>query len=406
VIAIQAPTIAPPYPVRWPLGLPFVARNLVLRWRDLLGMMLGVGIALGMGMTLLGVNSARQEIITGDFKKAGTDVYVVSEGGTMVPILPSDTPGTIKHAAHVLAQVRAQPTVRSAIGVMTFTMTRDLEGPRRPDQPTEIMSVMGVDGDPAGIPNQLVINDGRWLRRTGEIVLGPRLAKEKRFVVGDALRLNGRAFTIVGIGKLRGLGYGFSGDTQVYMDYGAFRQRADVGDLLTFIAVSTSSRPTAMQQIRDLGSLSVYSLDDLLGQLDKVNASGTVIYWIMIVLTLSIAGLFVSTVLNHSVATRRLEFATLRAIGLPQRTILTTVAVEATAISLVAGVIGVGISLFLGGLTNALAAPQFGFDALYVADAGLFELVFALALGLGLVAGLVPARRATRVDPVDVLREA
>ena len=37
---------------------------------------------------------------------------------------------------------------------------------------------------------------------------------------------------------------------------------------------------------------------------------------------------------------------------------------------------------------------------------GLFGLVFALALGLGLVAGLVPARQATGVDPVEVLREA
>ena len=107
MVALQAAPAT--YDVHWPLGLPFAARNLVLRWRSLLGMMLGVGIALGMGMTLLGVSAARQEITNGDFTRAGTNVYVVSEGGTMVPYLPSDTPGTIKHAAHVLAQVRAVP---------------------------------------------------------------------------------------------------------------------------------------------------------------------------------------------------------------------------------------------------------------------------------------------------------
>ena len=41
-----------------------------------------------------------------------------------------------------------------------------------------------------------------------------------------------------------------------------------------------------------------------------------------------------------------------------------------------------------------------------LADANLFLLVFGLALFLGLVSGLFPARRATRVDPVEVLREA
>jgi putative ABC transport system permease protein len=370
------------------------------------GMMLGVGIALGLAMTLLGVSAARQEIINGDFVRAGTNVYVVTEGGTMVPYLPSDTPGSIKHAAHTLALIRGLPDVSSALGVMSFTMARDRPGPRRRDQPTEIMAVMGIDGDPTSIANQLVLTDGRWLRRAGEVVVGPRLAREEGLHLGDTLRLNGRDFSIVGIGKLRGLGYAFSGDTQVYMDYRAFRQRAEVGDLLTFIAI-TSSRPAeAVRQIQDIGSLAAFSTDDLLRQLDNLNASSNVIYWIMIVLTLSIAGLFVSTVLNASVSERRLEFATLRAIGLPRRIILMTVAIEATAISVAAGVVGVILSLFMGFLTNTLFAPQVGFDTLYVADASLFLLVFTLALGLGLLAGLRPARRATRVDPIDVLREA
>jgi ABC-type antimicrobial peptide transport system permease subunit len=41
-----------------------------------------------------------------------------------------------------------------------------------------------------------------------------------------------------------------------------------------------------------------------------------------------------------------------------------------------------------------------------VVDAGLFEAVFVLALALGVISGILPARQATRVDPVDVLREA
>ena len=158
--ALAQPHATAAYSLRWSRRLPFVVRNLVLRWRGMLGMMLGVGIALGFGMTLLGVSAARQEIVNGDFVRAGTNVYVVTEGGTMVPVLPSDRPGNIKHAAHVLAQIRGFPDVRSAIGVMTFTMDRDREGRRRIDEPAEIMSVMGIDGDPTAIPNQAGVHGG------------------------------------------------------------------------------------------------------------------------------------------------------------------------------------------------------------------------------------------------------
>ena len=86
--------------------------------------------------------------------------------------------------------------------------------------------------------------------------------------------------------------------------------------------------------------------------------------------------------------------------------VLATVAGEAVLISLAAGAVGVGISLVLGALLNGLVAPTYSIEFLYAADLGLFLLVFVLAMGLGFIAGLLPARQAVRVDPVEVLREA
>jgi ABC-type lipoprotein release transport system permease subunit len=54
---------------------------------------------------------------------------------------------------------------------------------------------------------------------------------------------------------------------------------------------------------------------------------------------------------------------------------------------------------------NRYLAPLYQFEYLYAADLAALVTVLLLALGLGLVAGLLPARQATRVDPVDVLRE-
>jgi ABC-type antimicrobial peptide transport system permease subunit len=66
----------------------------------------------------------------------------------------------------------------------------------------------------------------------------------------------------------------------------------------------------------------------------------------------------------------------------------------------------VGLSLLLGLWVNVSVAPAYGLEYLYVADAGTFALVLALGLALGVVSGLLPARQATRVDPVEVLRVA
>jgi ABC-type antimicrobial peptide transport system permease subunit len=49
---------------------------------------------------------------------------------------------------------------------------------------------------------------------------------------------------------------------------------------------------------------------------------------------------------------------------------------------------------------------MYGIESLYVVDAGVYLSVVLLALARGVLGGVVPARRATRVDPIDVLREA
>ena len=211
---------------------------------------------------------------------------------------------------------------------------------------------------------------------------------------------------MVGVAKLRGLGAGVSSDGVAYMDYGAFQQRAGIGDVLNTIMVQSTDPARTQRRLDELGGLDAYTPAALVRQAEQVNQASVGIRWVLVGLTLAIAALFVSNMLGRSVAERRLEFATLRAIGLPRRTILFTVGAEAVLISLVAGLLGIGLSLVLGVLLNATVGAAYGLESIYSTDANLFLAVFGLALFLGLASGLVPARQATRVDPVEVLREA
>jgi len=119
-----------------------------------------------------------------------------------------------------------------------------------------------------------------------------------------------------------------------------------------------------------------------------------------------VAGMFVSNMLARSVAERRLEFGTLRAIGVPSRSILLSVAAEALFIILASYAFGVVVSLALGTATNAWLAPVYGYGQLFGVDPGTYLAILGVSLGMGLIAGFLPARGATKVDPLEVLREA
>jgi putative ABC transport system permease protein len=387
------------------LRLPYPLRNAIGRWRALISMMVGVGIALSIGMTILGVISAEMDLLTGDYERSGVGVYVSTQGGKIVARLAGDTPGTIREASTVLAQIRGWPEVRGAIGALTWTMERDSAGPRRRGQPTELMAVIGVDGDPTFVNGMLALDAGRWLRGGHEVVVGRQLARDKALHVGDTLRLNGSTFSIVGIGVLRGFS-SFGQNSVAYMDLRTLVQRAQVGNVVNVVAISTAQPDRVIDRVNDLGGLAPWTPAQLVNEAQQASASGIVIDWILIILTLGVAGLFVNTMLSHSVSERRAEFAVLRAIGFPGLWIVSTVALESLSITVVAGLIAVGISLVFGWAINATVAAQYGLESLFRVDSSLLTLIFGLAAGLGVVSGVAPARKAASVDPVEVLREA
>lgn len=367
-------------------------------------MMLGVGLALGLGMVLLGIIGGTLDLYTREYRLSGAELRVVARGGTPIPILPGDSMGTVKHAKNVLAQIRALPGVSEAIGVMIWELERERPGRLRTDAPAELIAVMGVDGDPTRIPDTVVLDEGRWLRQGDELVAGPKLSREKGLRVGDTVRLQGRDFRIVGIGVARGLGFQTKG--MAYVERQALQQRAGIGDLVNMIVVDTSRPELARERIPEMDSLAVYDVAEMIELAEASQAADRVAHWVMTLMTLAIAALFVTNMLAESVDARRLELATMRAIGISNRTIMASVAGEALTICVVAWVVGVAVSVFGGWLINAYVAPAYGEESFYAADTSLFLIVFALALGLGIVASLGPARHAIGVSPVEVLREA
>src|SRR5438093_403953 len=170
--------------IPWSFRQPLVIRSALRRWRGMVGMVFAVGGALGLVMMLLFLAQGSTWLYIQDYVESGVDLYTVRHGGVMIPILPGDSPGTLKNARQVLAQTRAMPEVRGALGVMIWQLERTQDGPRS-GQPSEMINVAGVDGDPERIPDASKMRQGRWLRRPDEVVVGRKLAKDKNLAGGD-----------------------------------------------------------------------------------------------------------------------------------------------------------------------------------------------------------------------------
>ena len=210
-----------------------------------------------------------------------------------------------------------------------------------------------------------------------------------------------RPFTIVGIvGDIRERGL----DTEARpMFYGSSRQRKVAG---FSVVVQGSAEPAsviapARRALRELAP----SLPPRIRTLEEVVAVSMTqrrfsfaLLGAFGVAALLLATMGVYSVIAYLVAQREHEIGIRVALGAQRRDVLGLVLRHGALLTLVGVVVGVAASLWL---TRLLGGLLYGVTS---TDPVAFATVVALLLGVALVASYVPARRALRVDPMDVLR--
>jgi putative ABC transport system permease protein len=119
-------------------------------------------------------------------------------------------------------------------------------------------------------------------------------------------------------------------------------------------------------------------------------------------LALIIGGLAVINTMIMAVSERVREIGLKKAIGATTRAVMREFLVESSFIGLLGGVIGFGLGFAVTALINAALPASQG--SIFLVTPGLAALCIGFALALGTVAGIIPAFRASRLDPVTALR--
>jgi putative ABC transport system permease protein len=243
------------------------------------------------------------------------------------------------------------------------------------------------------------------------VVLGSKL-KEELFgaesPLGQRLRIGGLHFRIIGVMEPKGQFVGIDLDDTAFIPAGRALElfnrdgldeinvAAEEGVPAARVAAGIRERLMARHGREDF---TLITQEEMLTTLSKILNVLTMAVGALGGISLLVGGVGIVTIMTIAVTERTGEIGLLVALGAPRRTILGLFLGEAIALAAVGGLMGLALGIGLAQLIH------FFVPALPVHTPLSFVLLAeAVAAAIGLLAGVLPARRAARLDPVEALR--
>ena len=265
----------------------------------------------------------------------------------------------------------------------------------------------------------LVLVDGAWPAGPGEVAIDPGTASDEGYEVGDPIGIRARGpvedFQIVGIAKFGSVD-SIGGATVAYFSIEeaqrVFEKEGQLDGIQIASDASTSSAALieSLQPILPAQTEAVTAAEQAESDSSDVEEFTSFIQYFLLAfggIALFVGAFVIFNTLSITVAQRTREFATLRTLGGSRRQVLGSVVLEAFVIGFLASVVGLFLGLLLASGLNAVFV-SFGIDL--PSSGTVFAtrtIVVSLIVGtlVTVLAGIIPALRATRVAPIAAVRE-
>lgn len=226
--------------------------------------------------------------------------------------------------------------------------------------------------------------------------------------IGDTLRLDGEEFTVIGVTKASSDSSEWSSDNSCYMPYTTAMRITGLSSVSSYdfyikdknrVAVETAEMKKYLFNIfHNEKSYSVTNMIDTLKQINQEMSVLTTMIAGIAGISLVVAGVGIMNIMLVSVSERTREIGIRKALGAKYRDIMRQFILEATTTSMLGGVLGI--------LTGAFATVQLGklFKIVAVPSTSSIITSFGVSVFIGILFGLLPARKAARLNPIEALR--
>ncbi|HZQ09743.1 MAG TPA: ABC transporter permease [Anaerolineae bacterium] len=322
--------------------------------------------------------------------------------GTNIIITPKSDDFTSVLSVGDQRRIERTPGVQQAIPLVNDTL-EELSG----------VSFGGFDSVLAVPPEQstlvfpsATLKKGRWLERGDDYaaVIGIKLAEKKNLDLGGELTYRDKKFTVVGILNETHT----TPDNAAVMPLDTVRRAMKSPDLVVAYYVvpqdPAQADRVALELKNALGDVNVQTPKQAIDQARQALAIFNVILVSGAVLAVFVGGLAVINTMIMSVNERRHEIGLKKAIGASDGEIIFEYLLEAAAIGLLGGLLGLALGWGVATLLNAAASSALGGTNIFLVTPRLAAIALGFAIGLGMIAGLYPAWNAARLDPVKALR--
>lgn len=379
--------------------------------------MLGVIIGVASVVLLTSIGTGLQAYVSEQFASLGSNtLYVVpgdpfGDGGGF----GNQESSLIERTKPLLKRRQAEAILRNNRGLFSGAVVTAVNtAEAKYKDTTKNITLYGVTADYETVQNTKA-QKGKWFSETDEnkgkrvVLLGSKVATElfgNVDPVNKSIKLDGQSYEVMGVTEEKGGGFGGpSFDNYIYIPLTTLVDNFNTELLDSFVfevkdqqqveAAKAAIEETMLKDL-DEDEFTVFDQAQLLNTINSILGMLTIGLGGIAAISLVVGGIGIMNIMLVSVTERTREIGLRKALGATPNIILLQFLIEAALLSVLGGLIGLIIA-YLGSL-----AIQIYFPAQVTVSA--VSLAFTVSLGVGLVFGVAPARRAARLSPIEALR--